>query len=209
MLFGGGFVAPGQSVPINIGGRNAEDLWCDQVLRKLDEDPVVDAFLGLPPGPMIFGHEFGFAGERLWCLVRAPRQALVPSDPGPGRKPGDFDVIVGRIVDEVIDLSVLGLVECKVGRAITKDDSPDVRYNGWGTEQASDAALLGFDYVLLAHFLVRDPAPGPGLTWSAAADAANFRPEIDRMHGRAVAQGMHRQPAIRCVVPWLGTRGDT
>jgi hypothetical protein len=185
-LYGGGLVQQNQSVSISIGGRNGADVVSDFELRQMVEDEVTDLFLGLASSQVVLAEQFGFAGARLWCLVRTPRYVLLP-DHREG-KPGDFDIIVGSILDDdYVDLSILGLVECKVGKAPPTCDSSRTELPKFatsrGTTQARAAVELGFDFVSLAHFLVRDASDESPALWSSAADAANFRVETERLQG--------------------------
>lgn len=185
-IYGGGvFTAQRQSMSINIGARNADDPISDDELIEMNEDRAVDTFLAVPSAAHILSRQFGFIGERIWCLVRAPRRVLVPSSPD--GKPGDFDLIVGRIVDDWVDVSTLGLVEFKIAKTSSSPHETTAavpKYaSGRGTKQVETACDLGFDYVLLAHLLVRDPNALWDGTWADAANAANFRRDTERVYG--------------------------
>lgn len=174
----------GQSISINIGGRSHANLN-DRRLLKMIEDEIVDTFLRLPSAQVLLSEQFEMGRDRIWCLVRAERRVLLPSSPAGDI--GEFDIIVGRIVDDYVDLSTLGLVECKVAKtqALTNERRAKLpKYSsGWGTRQLEAARELGFDFLLAGHFLVRPPSDGPDQSWSAAADASNFRREAERLYG--------------------------
>jgi hypothetical protein len=190
-IYGGGVFTSGvRTQSINIGGRNIDNLFSDRRLSRMVENEVVDAFLNLPSAQVILATQFDMPREKIWCLVRAERRTMLPLSPV--GEIGEFDIIVGRIIDDYVDLSTLGLVECKLAKtqaSATEHSTKMPKYSsGWGTTQLGAARGLGFDFLLAAHFLVRPPSEVPDQSWSSAADAANFRREAERLHGMMEAR---------------------
>src|SRR4051812_45160078 len=118
----------------------------------------------------------------VWCLVRTLRRSLFPS--APEGQPGDFDVIIGEAKGKLISLERLALVECKLGKVRSTDAAPKYA-SGRGTNQVANAVALGFDQVLLLHFLVRDPNERSvdQAAWADAADNAKFTRQMERVDG--------------------------
>lgn len=194
-IYGGGVFTSGvRTQSIDIGGRNIDNLFSDRRLSRMVENEVVDAFLNLPSAQVILATQFDMPREKIWCLVRAERRTMLPLSPV--GEIGEFDIIVGRIIDDYVDLSTLGLVECKLAKtqaSATEHSTKMPKYSsGWGTTQLSAARGLGFDFLLAAHFLVRPPSEVPDQSWSSAADAANFRREAERLHGMMEARETNR-----------------
>ncbi len=90
-------------------------------------------------------------GEPVWMLLGEARARIFPDDPD--GKPGDFDIMVGPLRDGRPALAPLGMVEVKRS-PVRADGKPKSRPSGLGTTQARGGALLGFDRVLLAHFVL-------------------------------------------------------
>jgi hypothetical protein len=136
----------------------------------------------------------------IWCLVRTPRRVLFPSSPN--SQPGDFDLIVGEARDTFVSLERLALLECKLGKVRSGEDLPKYA-SGRGTTQMAGACELGFDQLVLLHFLVRDPATRTAdqAAWADAADAANFSRTMNRMNS-ALALRAEGQPYGAMMIGW-------
>lgn len=89
--------------------------------------------------------------QPVWMLTGETRARIFPDDPD--GKPGDFDIIVGLLESGRPSLATLGMVEIKRSpvRADGRAKSPP---SGLGTTQARNGARLGFDRVLLTHFVL-------------------------------------------------------
>jgi hypothetical protein len=149
----------------------------------MTEAEVASLVLDTPSASKVVSDMTGILPGRMWCFLQAPRERLLPTSPR--GVPGDFDAIFGEIRGGRVDVRRLVSVEFKLAKAIKS--GRDVRYaSGWGQHQAREACLLGFDQVVLMHFLVRAPqAPnGTQAPWADAADASTFTVEMERMAGR-------------------------
>lgn len=181
-LYGGGTLGPHRTASIMIGGASPGADPSNRQLRAETEDRIVDAALDIP-GMVLSIAEHLTLRMPVWCLLRTPRRTLFPSVPD--GQPGDFDVIMGEIVDgRFIGLERLALIECKLGKVRSADAMPKYA-SGRGTTQVRGALDLGFDQILLLHFLVRDPTERTAnqAPWADSADSAKFARQMERVDG--------------------------
>lgn len=89
--------------------------------------------------------------EPVWMLLGEARARIFPNDPD--GKPGDFDIIVGPLRNGRPLLDPLGMIEVKRS-PVRADGKAKSRPSGLGTTQARCGAMLGFDRVLLVHFVL-------------------------------------------------------
>ncbi|HEY4244623.1 MAG TPA: hypothetical protein VGM88_32640 [Kofleriaceae bacterium] len=179
---------------VNMGGRSSDDIRSDRAIHRMVEDEVVDAFLSTVSAQLVLAEQFGLDGQNLWCLVRTERRILLPS--APTGDIGEFDLIVGRVTDGHVDLSVLALVECKLGKL---REGKQKFGSGWGTTQLHAARDLGFDYLLAMHFILAPPSVGSDHSWSGALTAAHFPSEIGRHFGSMKAREADPPFGVVCV----------
>ncbi|MGE0711704.1 MAG: hypothetical protein AB7N76_26655 [Planctomycetota bacterium] len=124
----------------------------------------------------------GLDPQASWCVLGLLRQHL--SRELPLGKPGDFDLIGGRVVDGVPSFDYL--VELEVKRRTVRDDGAPDNMSENGTKQAEGAAALGFDRVLLLHLLVgaeRDLPDGCADSW-ASVHNGDFAQAVKMTAGR-------------------------
>jgi hypothetical protein len=198
-LYGGGTIGPQQTATITLGGGLPDEVWFDRRLRSMIEDQIVDMALDVPGMVLRIAEELEMRMP-VWCLIRTLRRSLFPSTPE--GQPGDFDVIIGEAKGRLISLERLALVECKLGKVRSTDAAPKYA-SGRGTNQVANAVTLGFDQVLLLHFLVRDPVERSlnQAAWADAADNAKFTRQMERVDG-ALAADDDDPPYGAMIIGW-------
>lgn len=144
-------------------------------------------------------------GANVWMLVGEQRARVFPADKH--GKPGDFDIIVGELRDDgVPSFAQLALVEVKRS-PVHPEGRRKSRPSGLGTTQARGASKLGFDLVLLMHFVL-----GPDESIRTPVDKATLPEHADAVHAvvrdvrRADDSGI-RRPYGLMVVEWARGRG--
>jgi hypothetical protein len=93
-----------------------------------------------------------------WIVTEMPTRDATESWPHP--KPGDLDIICGRMRNGKPDLDYITCVQVKIRKVKSFDETGDFA-SGSGTTQARWTAKMGFDRTLLLHCIVRIPQPLP------------------------------------------------
>lgn len=118
--------------------------------ESIIEQDLVRIAMSKEPVREAFAEALGIF-EPVWMLLGEDRRRIFPDDPV--EKPGDFDIIAGPLRDGRPALDTIAMVEVKRS-PVRADGKPKSRPSGLGTTQARVGASLGFDRVLLAHFVV-------------------------------------------------------
>jgi hypothetical protein len=159
----------------------------DEALGDLSESKILSRLLGVPAIRTAIIESVGFAEiSKPWFLVETDRRVLLPSVPD--GKPGDFDLIVGRTRDGHLVFDELAEVEFKIRRT---DSEGNPKSAPLGIDQGRGAAACGFDRVILAHVLVREPSnPAPTAPgwWDLVYNAAGSRRALEGNVGMMRAQ---------------------
>lgn len=164
-------IPPGGTFTFNFSGEYNPS---GEHLSRLVESEILARLLGQHWGRDFLLRTLGLNPEASWCLLEEPRNRLLP-DHRDG-KPGDFDLIAGPITEGRVSFEEISEIEVKV-RKIEADGHP--KSFSTGLDQASGAASIGFDRVLLLHILVgeeRAEAPGDSPTWRSIRNADFLRP---------------------------------
>ena len=129
----------------------------DTSLYELPESEIFAIALEIPRFQSLILAWLGLIPGQAWCLLEAPREALVSTRPG---KPGDFDLIAGPIMGGKMCFDYVVETEVKI-RKVDRFGRPHSTASGTGTTQALGASHLGFDRTLLLHLLVQEETPLP------------------------------------------------
>ena len=148
------------------GGDGTEERLLDLTESQLIEQVVTN--------PMLMSRlleHFEIEYPNCWIVTEILTRTASASWPYP--KPGDLDIVCGRMKDGVPDFDSLCCAQVKIRKVKALDETGDFA-SGAGTEQSHWTAKMGFDRTLLLHWIVRVPQPLPegyAQNWNAISNA--------------------------------------
>lgn len=131
----------------------------------------------------------GVSWPHCWIAVEVDRVAMGLTDPALPLQPGDFDILVGRLLaNRALDFSWIAAIEAKRIPARANDELTADRF---GTTQAKGLTQFGFDRALLLHIVDRERRADGYLTPFPQGDRAGFfqrlyslvKPHLDDSYG--------------------------
>lgn len=140
-------------------------------LFDLDERQLIEQVVTNPLLVSRLLEHFGIEYPNCWIITEILTRTASTSWPYP--KPGDIDLVCGRMKDGRPDFDYICGVQVKLRKVKTLEETGDFA-SGAGTEQSHWTARMGFDRTLLLHWIVRVPLPLPegyAPSWNAIINA--------------------------------------
>jgi hypothetical protein len=138
-------------------GANADGMP-DERLFDLAETEIIKEILKNPLLSARLLKHLDIQYPNCWILTE-----MLTSDASrswPHSKPGDLDIICGRMRDGAPEFDFITCIQVKIRKVKSFDETGDFA-SGSGTTQAHWTAMMGFDRTLLLHCIVRIPQPLP------------------------------------------------
>ena len=153
-------IPAGETMPKQITfsfGADADD-FVEERLFELAESEIIDRVLESPELARRLLSLLGLPYPECWIIT-----ALLTKEASrswPHDKPGDLDIVGGRMQDGKPVLEYIACAQVKIRKVRDMDDTGSFS-SGAGTTQAHFTARMGFDRTLLLHCIVREPQPLP------------------------------------------------
>jgi hypothetical protein len=151
-------------------GATADDT-VEETLVELGESEIIDRTLNNPELAGRLLSLFGLPYPKCWIITEVLTNEVSKS--WQHDKPGDLDIVCGRMRNGKPDLEFIACAQVKIRRVKSLDDTGSFS-SGAGTTQAHFTARMGFDRTLLLHCIVREPQPtteGYAPSWNSILNA--------------------------------------